>query len=64
MPRGKFRCWQLAPLQLLESTINTQLPVIDEEEDNTNGLIKLTREDESSVNADDPSVSHLLVNLV
>ena len=51
--------WQLAPFQLLESTIRPKLSIIDEERDCSSGLIRLPPEDKSFVNTNDPLVRYL-----
>jgi hypothetical protein len=44
--------------------MNPILPIIDEEQDNNGGVIRLSRADETNANADDSLVSSLTVNLM
>ena len=36
LSRGGHTCWQLAPFDLLQATLNPHLSVIDEEQENNN----------------------------
>ena len=51
--------WQLAPFQLLESTIRPKLSIIDEERDCSSGLIRLPPDDKSFDNTNDTLVRYL-----
>ena len=50
LPREGRTCWQLAPFDLLQATLNPHLSVIDEEQENNNINDNATR---ITINPDD-----------
>ena len=59
LARRRITGWQLAPFQLLESTIRPKLSIIDEELNCNRGQIQLSPEDEPFINPNDALVRYL-----
>ena len=56
LSRRGHTCWQLAPFDLLQATLNPHLSVIDEEQENSNindnaTRIKINHDDDGSFDA-------------
>ena len=61
LSRGGHTCWQLAPFDLLQATLNPHLSVIDEEQENSNindnaTRIKINHDDDRNFDAYQNSV--------